>query len=169
MRITGYPIVFGVWSVDLGGFIEVIAPSAVDRTLRQSADVVALVNHNDDKPLGRISAGTLALRKDAHGLAIDLDADEGITFGHDVIQVIRRGDAVGGSFSFRTMDDIWTMTDGTPHREVIDMAIREVSLGVSFPAYPQTTLSASQRHAPARPRGRSVALAERQLRVLMAR
>src|SRR5262245_16979130 len=79
MNITGHPIVFNSPSVDLGGFVETINPAAVDRTLEQRADVVALWNHDSNHPLGRTSARSLTLQKDARGLGIDLFVDERIS------------------------------------------------------------------------------------------
>ena len=141
MKIRGYPLVFNESSVDLGGFVEVVRPSAVDRALRFDADIVALHNHNSDHPLGRTSARTLTLTKDARGLAIDLDVDESIGYVADLIRVVKRGDAIGGSFGFRALDDLWSMRDGLPFRELLDIAITEISIGVAFPAYPKTQLS----------------------------
>lgn len=169
MRISGYPIVFGVDSVDLGGFIEQIAPSAVDRMLRQQSNIVALWNHNSGHPLGRTSARTLALRKEASGLAINLDVDESIGFAADLVRVIRRGDAVGGSFAFRAIDDVWTLRDGMPHRTVLDMAVSEISVGVTFPAYRDTTLSATTERAAPIQRTRSLAFAQKELKQMLAR
>jgi HK97 family phage prohead protease len=160
MKVRGYPVVFGVPSVDLGGFIEVISPLAVDRTLDSTDDVIALANHNSDHPLGRRGAGTLRLIKDRVGLAIQLDVDEQITFAGDVVRMLQRGDGVGGSFGFTILDDAWSRVDGMPFREVVDMTIREVSVGVVFPAYPSTNLHLGQRSE--QPRGRSIAFAERQ-------
>src|SRR5947209_1729808 len=99
VKITKFPVVFDSDSVDLGGFIETIAPSAVDRTLRNSSEVVALVNHNSDMPLGRRSAHTLALAKRDRGLQAIIDVDEGVTFAADFLRILDRGDAPGGSFA----------------------------------------------------------------------
>ena len=55
--------------------------------------------------------------------------------------------AVGGSFGFRAVDDIWTLVNGVPHREVIDMHITEVSVGMTFPAYRGTQLTATRSHS----------------------
>jgi phage head maturation protease len=46
--IEGYAIVFNKRSKDLGGFVEVIEPSAVDGILER-ADVLALLDHNMDR------------------------------------------------------------------------------------------------------------------------
>src|SRR5690349_13705723 len=69
-KLRGYAIVFGSMSVDLGGFRELIAPEAVDRTLGAAADVRALVDHDSGKVIGRTRAGTLQLKKDSKGLAV---------------------------------------------------------------------------------------------------
>jgi phage head maturation protease len=61
-----------------------------------------------------------------------LDIDESISYVADVLRIIDRGDARGGSFAFRALDDTWSLADGVPLREVRDMTIREVFLGVTF-------------------------------------
>lgn len=154
-------------SVDLGGFVEIIRPEAVNRTLLDaSADVVALRNHSSDWPLGRRSSRSLTLFKDDTGLEIDLWLDDRITFAGDLVQLIRSGTAAGGSFAFELLDDVWSLRNGTPFREVIDMHVREVSLGVTFPAYKTTRLVVEAR---TQPRRTSVAVAARQLKLARAR
>lgn len=143
-RIRGYAIVFDAVSVDLGGFYERIKPEAVDRTLREALDVRALVDHDSSKILGRTTAGTLALRKDRTGLRVEIDPDNDISYARDILKSVSRGDVTGMSFAFRTLEDAWHMEDGTPHRDVLDMRISEVSI-VTFPAYPDTDVKVAQR------------------------
>jgi HK97 family phage prohead protease len=138
-RIRGYAIVFGVKSVDLGGFREIIRPSAVDRTLREGLDVRAYFNHDTDKVLGRTSAGTLRLQKDGHGLRAEISPPN-TAMAKDLMVSIKRGDISGMSFRFRALDDEWHLEDGMPIREVADMVIGEVSV-VSEPAYPDTEVA----------------------------
>lgn len=159
-RATGYPIVFNVDSVDLGGFVEVVRPQAFDRMVSEDLDVVALRNHDSSMPLGRESAKTLDLTADARGVALQLDLDESVSYVGDLVRIIGRGDATGGSFAFETVDDQWSLRNGTPYRELLDMRVREVSLGVSFPAYAATRLSVRA--------GRSVSMAQRMLRQRLA-
>jgi phage head maturation protease len=64
------------------------------------------------------------LQKDSIGLRVELDLAEGVTYAND-LQVTERGDARGGSFAFRTIDDSFSLVDGTVIREVIDMTVRE--------------------------------------------
>ncbi len=136
--IQGYAIVFNSRSVDLGGFQEIIRPEAVTRTLRDALDVRALVDHKSAKVLGRVSAGTLKLRTDSRGLAVEIDPPD-TTVARDVLELIRRRDISGMSFAFRTLKDEWRMDGDTPIREVLDMSVREVSV-VTFPAYPTTSV-----------------------------
>src|SRR4051812_26273305 len=63
-QLDGYPVVFNRRSQDLGGFVEEVSPEAVQRTLREGADVFALFNHDWNCVLGRTSAGTTRLSND---------------------------------------------------------------------------------------------------------
>lgn len=144
-RIHGYPIIFNTLSLDLGGFRERIAPSAVDRTLRDGIDVRAYFNHDTDKVLGRKSAGTLTLEKDRTGLAVEI-SPPATTLAKDLLISIRRGDISGMSFRFRVMPDgaDWDFEEDMLVRTITDMLIGEVSI-VSEPAYPATSVEARSR------------------------
>lgn len=161
--IRGHAIVFDRLSENLGGFREKIAPSAVDRTLKDGVDLRALVDHDSSKILGRMSAGTLRVEKDAQGLRIEIDPPD-TSFGHDIVESIRRHDVGEMSFAFRVMPDgvEWDFQVDPPVRTVTDMLVREVS-AVTFPAFPQTDV-ALRSLATVRQqitRGRPVSVAER--------
>jgi uncharacterized protein len=93
-KIRGLAIVFNSRSVDLGGFIEIIKPEAVDRTLREGLDVRALVDHDTSKILGRTRAGTLQLRKGRSGLEVLIDPPN-TTAARDILESMERGDVTG--------------------------------------------------------------------------
>jgi uncharacterized protein len=144
--IRGYAIVFDRLSEDLGGFRERIRPSAVDRLLAERTDLRALVDHNHSQVLGRVSAGTLRVDKDGHGLKVEIDPPA-TGPGHDIVESIRRRDITGMSFAFRNLTplDAQFVDDPDPAtglwiREITDMAVREVSI-VTFPAYSQTEVA----------------------------
>ncbi len=139
-RIVGHAVVFDARSRDLGGFVEVCRPSAVDRSL--SGDVVALYNHDAGAVLGR-TPKTLQLRKDDRGLAFELEP-AATQVGRDALELVRRGDVTGASFGFRTVRDAWRTEGGTTIRELLDIEIAEISL-TAFPAYQQTDATIAQR------------------------
>src|SRR3954462_11457329 len=68
--LSGYAIVFNSLSEDLGGWKEIIAPSAVDRTLRDGTNVNALIDHREESGtiLGSTDTGLLQLQKNRRGL-----------------------------------------------------------------------------------------------------
>jgi HK97 family phage prohead protease len=143
-KLKGYAIVFGSLSVDLGGFRELIAPEAVDRTLSAALDVRALVDHDSGKVIGRTRAGTLALRKDSKGLGVTIEPDPEISYAKDILLAVQRGDVSGMSFGFRVIEDSWNFEEQVPIRTVLDMRISEVSI-VSFPAYEATNIDVAMR------------------------
>lgn len=142
-QMVGYAAMFNVRSVDLGGFFEVLAPGAFDRAIREAHDVRALVDHNSSLILGRTVAGTLRLSVDGTGLAVEADLPD-TQAGRDIAVSMERGDVTGMSFQFRVMPegDSWQrQEDGTILRTVTDLELYDVG-PVTFPAYPQTTVSA---------------------------
>ena len=158
--LRGHAIVFGERSVDLGGFVEIIRPSAVDRTIAEKSDLRALWNHGSESVLGRVKSGTLKVAKVATGLLVTISAPAWAQ-GH--VESVQRRDVTGMSFAFRALDDEWRMDHGVPVREVTDMRVSEVS-PVSFPAYPATNISFGPDGT-----GRSLDLAWKMHRTRMAR
>lgn len=145
-RLRGYAIVFNQRSVNLGGFVEIIVSSAVDRTLREALDVRALVDHDTSKVLGRTTSGTLELKKDRKGLMAAIDPPN-TSYARDIVESVERGDVSGMSFRFRVMPDgqEWDVDeDGIYIRTITDMTMDEVSI-VTFPAYEATTVDVAQR------------------------
>lgn len=135
VRIGGYAAVFGSESVDLGGFTERIAQGAFSGSL--SRDVVALVNHNPDKPLARTTSGTLKLAEDERGLAFEAQLAD-TTHARDVVADIEAGNIKGMSFGFRTLRDAWAKVGPAKWlRTLLDVELFDVS-PVTYPAYPST-------------------------------
>jgi HK97 family phage prohead protease len=139
-RITGHAVIFNTRSQDLGGFYEVVNPSAVDRAL--TSDVRALYNHDASAVLGR-TPKTLTLTKDTRGLAFTLDVAP-TQAGKDALELVRRGDVTGASFAFRTIKDTWRQDGRVVVRELLDVELLEISL-TAFPSYAQTDVSVAQR------------------------
>jgi HK97 family phage prohead protease len=136
--LTGYGIKFNSLSEDLGGFREIIAPQAIERTVRESIDLRALVSHDNEKVLGRMTAGTLKIAADRIGLKASITMPD-TQFARDALVSIDRGDAPGWSFGFVPLTDEWkVLADDTVIRTITDMRVREISAAVAFPAYGAT-------------------------------
>lgn len=154
-RLEGYAAVFGS-EARLGSFIETIAPGAFRGAL--TGDVLALLDHDPGKVLGRTRSGTLRLHEDDRGLAFSLDLPD-TQAGRDVAVLADRGDLGGMSFGFRVEPDgeIWQGN----LRTLTNVALGEVSVVSAWPAYPDTevALRAARRSADASRRRRALVIA----------
>jgi len=140
--IAGYAAVFNQWSEDLGGFVERIEPGFFAPVL--GSDVRALWQHDPAHVLGRTTNGTLRLAEDATGLAVEIHPP--LTgWATDALVSLRRGDVSGMSFGFTVDEDRWmSETKGPAQRTLVRAKeLYDVS-PVTFPAYPQTSVSVRQ-------------------------
>lgn len=137
-KISGHAAVFDQLSEDLGGFRERIAAGAFAKTL-QSADVRALFNHDPNFVLGRNKSGTLRLKEDITGLAIEIDPPD-TQLAKDLMISMKRGDISQMSFGFRTNLDKWQKIDGEWTRTLLEVELFDVS-PVTYPAYTQTDVA----------------------------
>lgn len=140
--ISGYAAIFGRLSQDLGGFREMISNSAFDGALSTQADVVALVEHDPSRLIGRTKSGTLSLAKNDHGLRVTIRPPDTET-GRSVVESIRRGDLDQMSFGFRVDEtgDAWErLADGSVVRTLLAVDLVDVSATV-FPAYVDTSVA----------------------------
>lgn len=138
MLMRGYAAVFDQLSLPLGwGFREKIRAGAFAASLAD--DVRALWNHNPDYVLGRSTNNTLRLNEDELGLRIEIEPPATQLAQHFMAN-IERGDVNQMSFLFRALDEEWDEIDGELVRTLTKVKLYEVS-PVTFPAYPQTSVS----------------------------
>lgn len=132
---AGYAALFNA-DTDIGGWwIERIAPGAFSKSLKEN-DVVSLLGHRADRPLGRKSRETLRLTEDDKGLAFENDLPD-TTDGRDLAVQLDRGDIEGMSFGFVTRKQEWDETQDPPIRTIIEAELHEITY-TAFPAYPDT-------------------------------
>lgn len=135
-KITGHAAVFNKLSENLGGYREKIAPGAFARTI-ETADIRALFNHDPNYVLGRTTSGTLWLKEDDKGLAIEIDPPD-TQWARDLMVSIKRGDISQMSFAFATVKDRWEHQEGKESIRILDdVDLFDVS-PVTYPAYVQT-------------------------------
>lgn len=142
-HITGYAVVYNVRSEKMFFGREIIIPGAFAKSLKRGDDVIATVDHDNGKLLGRRSNGTLKLKSDQHGLHIDIDAPD-TSASRDVQALIKRRDVKGMSFEFRTVNDKWRKENGEDVREVHEADLFQVG-PVASPAYTQTDAAVAMR------------------------
>lgn len=135
--IVGYAALFNS-PADIGGaFREIVAPGAFTETLK--GDVRALIDHDSGRVIGRTKAGTLRLKEDERGLAVEIDLPD-TSDGRDLAVSLERGDISGMSFGFRVTHDEWDEDGNPPTRTIHKVDLFEVS-AVAFPAYEDTELA----------------------------
>lgn len=142
-HIEGYGSVFNERSLDLGGFVEMIAPGAFDGVIERS-DVKCYLDHNPEKGIlarSRNGKGSLSLVVDEKGLKYSFDAPK-TNLGDEVVEGIKRGDYSQSSFAFTVDDEIWTKEeDGSYLRTITKIGgLYDVSI-VANPAYEGTSVA----------------------------
>ncbi len=140
-RLTGYAAVWNT-PATIGGFTETVLPGAFRASLASGRDVLALVDHDPTKLLGRTGSGTLTLAEDTQGLKFDIALPD-TALARDLLALVKRRDVGGMSFGFKATDEAWPTTT---RRELRAVDLVEVSVVLAFPAYAQTTVSARARN-----------------------
>ena len=124
----------------IADFREVIAPGAFARTLAENRDILALVDHDASRVLGRTRSGSLSLTETADGLEDRLSLPD-TTTGNDLRALAQRGDLGGVSMGFVATRDSWDGELRTLH----EVELHEISIVQAHAAYPTTTVSLRSR------------------------
>lgn len=144
--VTGKPILYNSLT-NIGPFDEIIEAGALDGA--DLKDVRFLVNHNTDMiPLARSrnnnENSTMQMIVDDGGMNIRVNLDTANNSdAKNLYSAIQRGDIDGMSFMFTVERDEWeNLESDHPTRHIRKIGkVFEVS-AVTFPAYPETTISA---------------------------
>ena len=144
--IKGLAAVFDSTSQNLGGFVEVIDPTAFSRTDMRSA--IMAKNHDVDYVVARAENRTLRLKVTRQGLEYEADLGNS-TIAADLYDAVSRGDIFQSSFQFSTAKggDDWTQVDGMSVRRLLDVSFLYDVAPVTRPAYLATTASAGASRA----------------------
>lgn len=142
-KLTGYVATFGI-ETRIGDFRETIRAGAFSGSLRSNPDILALVDHNPSKVLGRSGSGSLILAEDQRGLRFELELPD-TQLGRDIAALSARGDIGGMSFGFNVPEggDEWA----GELRTLKAVDLREISVVQAFPAYSGTSISVRSRFA----------------------
>ena len=141
--LVGHAALFDL-TTDIGnvkhwGWREKVARGAFSKSLARGDDVRALFNHDPNIVLGRSKAGTLRLREDERGLAVEIDPPD-TQAGRDLVTSVGRGDISQMSISFIARTEEWSKgEDGVETRTLVDVDLLDVS-PVTFPAFEETEI-----------------------------
>ena len=138
-QIEGYAAVFNQWSEIMWSFKERIKPGAFKKTIKD-ADIRALFNHDPNYVLGRNKSETLELSEDSKGLQFRVTPPDA-QWANDLYVSVKRGDIDQASFGFEAVRDEWDHNKEPAERDLIEVKLFDVSI-VTYPAYPQTSVSA---------------------------
>ena len=140
-QIQGYAVLFNTESVDLGGFIEVIKPNALDGV--DLSAVQLIYGHENNSILARVDSGNLTLTVDETGLFfVATLADTNLA--NDVYQDILAGNLKGMSFGFTIPEDgdDWIFDQGDTAVHVVNKIGDVVEITITpNPAYQDTSVS----------------------------
>jgi hypothetical protein len=145
--IEGYAIVFNQRSKLIREwgetFFEIIESGAIDNVLTDPGlNVIATIDHDRAKMLGRTKSGTLELIKDERGLKYRILIPD-TQLGEDIAEMVARGDYFESSFIFSIADKgvRYDNSEAIPVRYISGIAtIRDVAIVVDG-AYANTAVS----------------------------
>lgn len=140
--LEGYAAVFGV-ETRIKDFREVVFPGAFSASMGR--DVLALVDHDPAKVLGRTRSGTLQLKEDSKGLRFSVALPD-TTLARDVLEMVKRGDMGGCSFAFNVTPGGETWQG--KRRELRAVTLHEISIVSAWPAYAGTSVQARAKLPP---------------------
>ncbi|MCG0715649.1 phage major capsid protein [Lactiplantibacillus plantarum] len=144
--IEGYALLFNSPSKDLGGFVEVIDPAALDGV--DLSNVIMLDQHDYSKPLASVKAGTLKLDTDDKGLHFVATLDDSVSYANDAYQNVKSGNVDSMSFRFDIndgSDEFSRDEDGKITRTIKQVkSLFEIST-VTIPAYDDSNVQVDKR------------------------
>lgn len=147
-KVSGYAVVFNSLSEDLGGFREIILPSAITQETINNSDIIFLLDHKQDRGILARSTkgeGSLRLSVDDKGLYFEFDAPN-TALGDELLEGLKRHDYSKCSFAFTVGEDEYKKDNGGTVIRTIK-SIRQLydcSVVVN-PAYEETSVTVDER------------------------
>ena len=149
--IEGHAAVFNQPSLEIFAFApgwrEVIRPGAFTAAIKAN-DVRALINHNDDRLIGRVFNRTLMLEEDEVGLKVRIYPPD-TSDARDLLTLIRGRYISQMSFGFSVAEDGERIDRGAKLREITAVRTLYDVSPVTQPAYPTTDVGLRARFAAA--------------------
>lgn len=147
-KVCGYAVVFNSLSEDLGGFREIILPSAITQETINNSDIIFLLDHKQDRGILARSTkgeGSLRLSVDDKGLYFEFEAPN-TALGDELLEGLKRHDYSKCSFAFTVGEDEYKKdNNGTVIRTIKSIRqLYDCSVVVN-PAYEETSVTVDER------------------------
>lgn len=147
-KVSGYAVVFNSLSEDLGGFREIILPSAITQETINNSDIIFLLDHKQDRGILARSTkgeGSLRLSVDDKGLYFEFEAPN-TALGDELLEGLKRHDYSKCSFAFTVGEDEYKKDNGGNVIRTIKSIkqLYDCSVVVN-PAYEETSVTVDER------------------------
>lgn len=147
-KVSGYAVVFNSLSEDLGGFREIILPSAITEETIKNSDIIFLLDHKQDRGILARSTkgeGSLRLSVDDKGLYFEFEAPN-TALGDELLEGLKRHDYSKCSFAFTVGEDEYKKdNNGNVIRTIKSIRqLYDCSVVVN-PAYEETSVTVDER------------------------
>lgn len=147
-KVSGYAVVFNSLSEDLGGFREIILPSAITEETIKNSDIIFLLDHKQDRGILARSTkgeGSLRLSVDDKGLYFEFEAPN-TALGDELLEGLKRHDYSKCSFAFVVGEDEYKKdNNGNVIRTIKSIRqLYDCSVVVN-PAYEETSVTVDER------------------------
>ena len=140
-EIFGYIAKFNSPTELFDGFFETIDKGAFDNTLKDGHNIFLIYHHDWHKPLASVVTGTLTLEADNIGLKFSASINDNLSYGRDVIELIKQGLITGCSFGFNCVRESneYNANDNSITRTLLEVELSECSL-LCIPQYEDATV-----------------------------
>jgi HK97 family phage prohead protease len=141
VEITGYIAKFDSPTELWEGYWEKIDRNAFNDTIADGHNIFLLYHHDWTKPLSSTKTGTLTLEVDNIGLRFTASINSNLSYGKDVIELVKEKLIQGCSFGFvcEEEDIHYNSVDDTVMRTLLKVHLFEGSI-LCIPQYEDTTV-----------------------------
>ena len=143
--ISGTAIIFNSEGNDMGGWKEIIEPTAITQELIERSDISMLYNHNDQNGVlarSRNGKGTLKIEVTETGVEFRFKAKK-TNFGDEILSAVKEGDLSACSFAMRVAnegDKVERRSDNTLLRTITKVELLDEFSIVRKPVYEETSV-----------------------------
>lgn len=143
VELEGYIAKFNSITELYRGCYEKIEKGAFSETLSDGHNIFLLYHHDFSKPLASTRNGTLILTEDDVGLKFKATINNKVSYGKDVVELVREGLIQGCSFGFNVLEDdyLYNNEEDTITRTLIKVKLWEGSV-LCIPQYEDTEVTA---------------------------